>query len=224
MIRRKQETVRWTGLARAKYVTQLSDFDNRVVAEDHDVPILTFTTPPGDSLTWETTYYRDVVDSAFEMWPGVVIPRGDYGYWQFKPSLQTSAARPVSAGFSLRHGDFYAGHRADYRPSLHWRPSRHVTVGTAYELRRVRLPQGDFDVHLASLRLNLALTPDLTWSTVVQYDNQGDDVGLNSRIRWTFRPGNEVFFVVNQGWDYDDARCRRLQTELVLKVGATFRF
>jgi len=201
-----------------------TDLDNRVMAEDHDVPILTFTTPRGDSLTLETTYYRDVVDEPFEMWPGVVIPRGDCGFWQFKPSVQTSAARPVSAAFGLRHGDFYSGRQTAYRPSLDWRPSRYLTVGAAYDLRQVRLPQGDFDVHLASLRLNLALTPDLTWSTVVQYDNKSDDVGLNSRIRWTFRPGNDVFFVVNQGWDYGDARFRRLQTELVLKVGATFRF
>jgi hypothetical protein len=201
-----------------------TDLDNRVVAEDHDVPILTFTTPPGDSLTLETTYYRDVVDEPFEMWPGVVIPRGDYGFWRFKPSIQSSAARPLSAGFGFRHGDFYSGRRTDYRPSLDWRPSRYITFGAAYELRQIRLTQGDFDVHLASLRLNLALTPDLTWSTVVQYDNKSSDVGLNSRIRWTYRPGSDVFFVVNQGWDYDDARFHRVASEITLKVGTTFRF
>jgi hypothetical protein len=201
-----------------------TDLNNRRVAEDHDVPILTFQTPAGDELTLETTYYRDVVDDAFEIWPGVTIPQGDYGYWQFKPSLRTSPARPVGAGLSLRHGDFYSGRQTAYRPSLDWRPSRHVTLGAAYEIRQVRLRQGDFDVHLASLRLNLALTPDLTWSTVAQYDNRSDDVGLNSRIRWTWRPGNDLFLVWNQGWDYDKARFAPLQSEVVVKVGTTFRF
>ncbi len=208
-------------LAARPYFT--TDLDNRIVAEDHDVPILTFETPAGDELTLETTYYRDVVDDAFEIWPGVAIPPGDYGYWQFKPSVQTSAARPVSAGLSLRHGDFYSGRQTAYRPSLAWRPSRHATLGAAYELRQVRLPEGDFDVHLASLRLDLALTPDLTWSTVAQYDNRSDDVGLNSRIRWTWRPGNDVFLVWNQGWEYDNARFARLNNEMIIKVGVTFR-
>jgi hypothetical protein len=207
--------------ARPFYTT---DLDNRVVAENHDVPILTFATPAGDELTLETTYFRDVVDEAFEIWPGVTIPPGDYGYWQFKPSFKTSAARPVSAGFSFRYGGFYSGRQTAYRPTLEWRPSRHVTVGAAYELREVRLPEGDFDVHLASLRLDLALTPDLTWSTVAQYDNKSDDVGLNSRIRWTWRPGSDVFLVWNQGWEYDDARFAPLTSEVTLKVGATFRF
>jgi hypothetical protein len=207
--------------ARPYFTTDLSD---RMVAEDHDVPILTFQTPAGDELTLETTYYRDVVDDAFEIWPGVTMPPGDYGYWQFKPSLRTSPARPVSAGLGLRHGDFYTGRQTAYRPSLDWRPSRHVTIGAAYELREVQLPEGDFDVHFASLRLNLALTPDLTWSTVAQYDNRSDDVGLNSRIRWTWRPGNDVFLVWNQGWAYDAARFARLDSEVIVKIGMTFRF
>jgi hypothetical protein len=48
-------------------------------------------------------------------------------------------------------------------------------------------------------------------------------VGLNSRIRWTWRPGNDVFLVWNQGWEYDDARFARLNSEVIVKVGMTFR-
>ena len=58
----------------------------------------------------------------------------------------------------------------------------------------------------------------------MQYDNKSDDVGVNGRIRWTCRSGSDVFFVVNQGWDYDDARFHRLASEITLKVGSTFRF
>jgi hypothetical protein len=201
-----------------------TDLDNRIVAEEHEAPFLWFETPAGDELELIAYYYRDVVDEAFEIWPGVTIPPDDYGYWQFQLSLETSRARPVSANLSLKHGDFYSGRETAYSASLDWRPSRHATLGAAYELRQVRLPEGDFDVHLASLRLNLALTPDLRWSTIAQYDNKSDDVGLNSQIRWTWRPGNDLFLVWNQAWKYDHARFARLNSEVTLKVGATFRF
>lgn len=201
-----------------------SDLGNRIVAEEHEAPVLTIRTPAGDELEMEAEYNRDVVDEAFEIWPGVTVPAGDYGHWQFDLSLETSPARPVSAGLSLDHGDFYSGRHTAYRSSLDWRPSRHVTLGAAYELRQVRLLEGDFDVHLASLRFNLALTPDLTWSTIAQYDNRSDDAGFNSRIRWTWRPGNDMFLVWNQVWNYDNARFARLTSEVMLKAGATFRF
>jgi len=201
-----------------------TDLNSRLVGEDHDVPVLTFRTPADDRLTLAYTFYRDVPDEPFEIHPGLVIPAGDYPYGQFKPSFQTSVARPVSVGLRLRVGDFYTGTQRAYGALLDWRPSRHLTTGLAFDLREIRLAEGSFDVRLASFRLNIAFTPDLTWSTVVQYDNQSNDAGLNSRIRWTYRPGSDVFFVVNQGWEYAAARFTRLSSEVIFKVGTTIRF
>ena len=201
-----------------------TDLDDRLVAEDHNVPVLMLTTPAGDSLTLMYTWYRDVVDETFEMWPGVDIPPGDYGYGQFKPSLTTSEARPVSAKFKYRVGDFYDGDIASYYGSLDWRPSRHLTTGVAYELRDIDLSQGHFYVRVASAKLDIAFTPDLSWNTIAQYDNRSSQLGFNSRFRWTFRPGNDVFLVFNQGYDYDNWRFDRLHSEVTMKVGATMRF
>jgi hypothetical protein len=39
------------------------------------------------------------------------------------------------------------------------------------------------------------------------------------------RPGNDLFFIVNQGWDYaNSGRLIRPSSEIILKVTATFRF
>lgn len=58
----------------------------------------------------------------------------------------------------------------------------------------------------------------------MQYDNISKQVGLNSRIRWTWRPGDDLFLVLNQGWDYDDGRFRQPSSQIILKAAATFRF
>jgi len=72
--------------------------------------------------------------------------------------------------------------------------------------------------------MNVAITPDLVWNTIVQYDNISRQVGLNSRVRWTWRSGDDLFFVVNQGWDYDNGELSRSNTEITMKVAAAFRF
>ena len=79
-------------------------------------------------------------------------------------------------------------------------------------------------MRLASGRVDVAVTPDLTWGAVVQYDNLSDTLGLNTRVRWTFRPGNDVFLVVGETWDYDDARLRHLSGDVTLKIGVTLRY
>jgi hypothetical protein len=201
-----------------------TDLDNKVVAEDHDAPVLNFVTPAGDMLKLEYTYYRDVLDEPFEIQPGIRIPAGNYGYGQFKPAIRTSDARPVSAGIGLRWGDFYSGTRFDLGSSLTWRPTRHFTLGVAYDYQSIDLREGAFVVHLANLNANIPLSPDLSWNTVVQYDNISKHLGLNSRIRWTWRPGNDVFLVVNNGWQYETGEFRGTDTAVTLKVGSTLRF
>jgi len=138
--------------------------------------------------------------------------------------LRFGSRRRGGFGFRLRLGDYYSGTRSDYRGELNWRPSRYFTATVAYELRQLRLAEGDFDVRIASAVIKVAFTPDLTWNTVVQYDNISKQVGLSSRIRWTWRPGDDFYLVVNQGWDYDSGRLGRSTSEIILKAAATFRF
>jgi hypothetical protein len=165
-----------------------------------------------------------LVDRAFVIVPGVVLPPANYSYGLFQGRISTSAARPVGASFRLRLGDYYSGTRSDYRGELNWRPSCYFTATAAYELRQLRLAEGDFDVRIASAVVKVAFTPDLTWNTVVQYDNISRQVGFNSRIRWTWRPGDGLYFVVNQGWDYESGRLVHPRSDIVLKAAATFRF
>ena len=61
------------------------------------------------------------------------------------------------------------------------------------------------------------------WSTLIQYDNMSESVGVNSRLRWIIEPGNEVFLVWNQAYDVDST-FRSEFTEVIGKVGWTFRF
>ena len=164
------------------------------------------------------------MDQSFAIVPGVVLPPANYSYGLFQGHIASSPARPVGASFRLRLGDYYSGTRSDYRGELNWRPSRYFTATAAYELRNIRLVEGNFDVRIASAIIKIAITPDLTWNTVVQYDNISKQVGLNSRIRWTWGPGDDLYLVVNQGWDYDDSRLSRSTSEIILKAATTFRF
>jgi hypothetical protein len=201
-----------------------TDLDNRLVGEDHDLPSLTFTSPAGDALTLLYSNERDVLDAPFEIQPGIVIPVGDYRMNQFQASVSTSDARPAGVEFRARTADFYTGCRREFFGGLDLRPTRYFTVQIGYLLTEVRLAEGAFNVRLPTARLDLALTPDLTWTTLAQYDNLSDNLGCFSRIRWTVRPGNDVFLVVNQGFAFDDWHLHQLSRDITLKVGATVRF
>src|SRR2546429_6829290 len=37
-------------------------------------------------------------------------------------------------------------------------------------------------------------------SSFIQYDTESQNVGTNTRLRWTIKPGNDLFVVWNRGW------------------------
>lgn len=202
-----------------------TNLDDRVVAEDHSLVYVYAYSQAKDRFGFFVTLDSDRLEEPFEMVPNVVIPTGNYRYTQFRPFFYSSDARPFSAGFSFAYGDYYTGRRTYYRGLLDWRPSRYVTTGLETSVRHVRLPEGDFNVYVTGYRLNLSFTPDINWNTWVQYDNLSEDLGINSRWRWTYRPGSDLYLVANQGWDIEEkSHWRRLSTEITMKVGATFRF
>jgi len=63
-----------------------------------------------------------------------------------------------------------------------------------------RLPQGNFVQRLWQLQGAYAWTPNLILSSFVQYDTESQNIGTNSRLRWTIKPGDDLFVEWNRGW------------------------
>lgn len=179
----------------------------------------------GDVFDAEVQSNREVLTEPFEISDGVTIPVGDYRFNRAEASVQMAASRPFSPGFTFRTGDFYAGRRTDYVAGLNWRPGSWFFASAGYEYDSVDLPQGSFIVRIMSVRADLLFSPQLTWSTIAQYDNATENLGLYSRVRWEFRLGQEIFFVVRQSYLREDGRgFTNVSGDMTLKAGLTFRF
>ncbi len=185
---------------------------------------LAITNPVGDRLEFEYSRVYETLTEDFEIRDGVVIPEDDYGWNRYEVVAATSDGRPLSAELIVRWGGFFDGDRLDLLPSVLWRPSKHLSLAVAYQRNDVDIPEDDFTVHIASGRVDLQFTPQISWSTLTQYDNASDEIGINSRFRWIIEPGSELFLIFNQGLLIDDGRVERGATEPRVKLGWTFRF
>ncbi|MBI4585054.1 MAG: hypothetical protein HY717_13660 [Planctomycetes bacterium] len=104
------------------------------------------------------------------------------------------------------------------------KPIKRLTFRLDYTLNPVRLPEGDFDTRLGSARAPISITPNLIWYHRVQYDNVSDTLGYDSRFIWQFRPGANLFIVLNQNIDRENSHLTWLESELTVKVNISFRF
>jgi len=179
----------------------------------------------GERLSYTATHQFERLFEPFHIHAGITIPTGDSSHLRHAVSLSGPTNKVISYSFSVDKGGFYSGSSDQIVASLTWKRSSSLT--TSVELRKywVRLAEGDFNTTLALIRLNLFFTPKISLTNFVQYDTDSQNIGLQSRLRWILRAGQEMYVVFNHQWQEDALdRFRTLTSDFRGKVNYTIRF
>lgn len=202
----------------------VTDLSGNLQSETHTLTPAGLLFESAEYLEFSLEHSSDVPSEEFEISEGVVIPADDYSWTRGVVVLETATKRSVSFTHELSFGDFYDGTRVENSSEITWAPSKHFASIVGHTKQSVELPQGDFDIKLASLTALINFTPDFTWSNLVQYDNISDSMGINSRLIWEYKPGAKVFLVLNQSYLDETTGFVRQQSDTTIKLSSIFRF
>ncbi|MCA9271431.1 MAG: carbohydrate binding family 9 domain-containing protein [Phycisphaerales bacterium] len=180
-------------------------------------------TDTGDFVAADFMLERDVLREPFEISDGVVLDEDSYHWLYVTLNAGTDSSQPLAGELSLRFGEFYDGTRSDYSAIVSARPNAMFQGSVEGVYQDINLPEGDFEVEILRARGAIQFSPDLTFDTIVQWDSVSDITGLNARLRWEPRPGQEIYIVYNESYDTDD-NFSSTEREAILKFGATIRF
>ena len=183
----------------------------------------------GDSLhslfDVNPTYER--LFEPFEISPGVVLPPGEYRFTPFRIFFSSAQKRRLQGSISIVFGSFWSGTVKTIETGLSYKVPPHFSINLDTNHTFARLPEGNFVARIVSSRVDYALSPFLSFSNLIQFDNRSGNLGLQSRVRWTVQPGNDLFFIFGQDWLQDlegGYDFRRRDTRLATKFQYTFRF
>lgn len=156
---------------------------------------------------------------------GITLPHDSYEWERAGIIFDSSEARPYDIRLSVFDGDYFTGERFSRDIDLGWRPSPRIRLELGYSYWDVRFPEGDFRLRQANARTEWVFNSTLSWVNVVQYDNISGNLGLNSRLHWTPKAGQDVFFVVNHNFnELENDEFISEANEITLKASYTFRF
>lgn len=165
----------------------------------------------------------------FEVASGVTIPAGAYHFNRFRVEGGLAAKRRVSAQATWWFGQFYDGHLNEFELTGSWKPSTLLIVELSGERNVGSVPDGHFVQELIGTRVRVNVSPDLQLNSFLQYDNESESFGTNTRLRWTFDSLGDLFVVYNHNLKTRDPLTRQTDlrfasNQLLVKIQYAFRY
>jgi hypothetical protein len=215
------------------FYTRFTRLDNNEV-ESWDVYVtwLDWHFKSGDNihgvLDFNPIYER--LFEPFQISPGVVLPPGEYRFTRFKTNLiSTATKRRLSGSANVTWGNYWSGKAEQITTSLTFKLPPQFTISISTNQTFARLTEGHFIARIFTTDFNYSASPRLSFSNLLQFDNRSRNLGWQSRMRWTLRPGSDVFVAFNQGWISEvdqrgSQRFRALDSKLSGKFQYSYRF
>ena len=129
-----------------------------------------------------------------------------YNFDAFTLNYRSSPVKMFTYQGRATVGTFYNGNRYSAGGELAYRvqPWARFALMLNYDGLRLPDPHSDADLWLVTPRIDVTFTKSIFWSTLVQYSNQRDNLGINSRLQWRFAPLSDLFLVYNDNYFTQD--------------------
>ncbi|MEE8377997.1 MAG: DUF5916 domain-containing protein [Candidatus Aminicenantaceae bacterium] len=205
------------------YSQIVTDLDGKVYQWRIFLAPLNWSLESGDRIEFNIVPYMERVPEPFDLTDDVYVDKGTYHWTRYRIELTSSSKRRFTGKLSWWFGNFYDGNMNQYQADVTWRLSHKFNISLEGEKYKVSLPSGLTDILLVTGKLNIFINPDFQIISYLQYDNQSRSLGMNTRIRWTYRSLLDVFLVYNRNWLEIDNRFSPMLNQFFIKIQYSFR-
>ncbi|MDG1573184.1 DUF5916 domain-containing protein [Robiginitalea sp. M366] len=155
-------------------------------------------------LQWnnEYTYLFDAFDPTGSDEGQELQGDTEYYYNSLEMEYQSDRRRIFSYSVQSTLGDFFNGERFSLESRMNLRIQPKAVLGLQLNYDRISLPDPypSADIWLVVPRFDFTFSKSLFWSTLVQYSNQRNSLGINSRLQWRFAPLSDLFLVYTDNY------------------------
>jgi len=101
---------------------------------------------------------------------------------------------------SSRYGGYYDGNRLQFNGELYYRvqPYGSLAIVSSYNKLSMPVPYKSAEFVLVGPRLDFTFTDKIFFTSLVQYNNQINNLNFNLRFQWRFAPVSDLFIVYTE--------------------------
>jgi hypothetical protein len=129
----------------------------------------------------------------------------EYSWHNASVTIQTDTRKLLNLKGQTTFGGFYNGQNLNVNGQISYRYQPYGNVSLRFDFNDVRLPEnyGKEKLFLIGPRFDLTFTDKIFLTTYVQYNNLLDNVNLNARFQWRYKPASDFFIVYTENYFSD---------------------
>jgi len=150
---------------------------------------------------------------------GPKLLEGTYYYSRYlRYFFMSDLRKPFSFDVRGRLGQYYNGTRfeAEGDANYRFRPYGVISLNFSYNAIRLPEPYHTADLYLLGPKLDLTFTRNIYFATLVQYNSQSNNVNINARFQWRYKPASDIYLVYTDNYYGDVFRSKN--RALVFKI------
>lgn len=204
---------------------------NKVLTRGVDITLIGIEFESGDEVGLTYGYAHEVLERDFNIYEDLQILAGAYAFTSWGFEAATATRRNLAAYGEISAGQFWSGTRTVFDAGLIIKPIPGLSLTSSWEQNQVDLEEGVFTTNLYRFAGGWQFNPWTSMTTVFQYDDVSELLTVFTRLRWTIRPGNDIFLIFNRNWEnefsgvnQDRFMLRAFETGAAVKINYTHRF
>ncbi|MBN7815009.1 DUF5916 domain-containing protein [Algoriphagus pacificus] len=135
---------------------------------------------------------------------GDTLARGTEHQWYATGAEFTSKPQSIfTYAFTTRLGGYYAdGKRYNVTADIGYRFQPYVSIALSANYNSIHLPEPWYNTNfwLVGPRVDVTMTNTLFFTAFVQYNEQIENINLNTRFQWRFKPASDLFLVYTENY------------------------
>ena len=206
------------------FFEHVTDLNGQLLTRNARIDLLDVRFNSGDEARIGFENRFELLEHPFAISDGIIIPSGTYEFNDLSLSVETASHRIISGELALTRGRFWSGESNRIDTELTLKPVSGFLIRTVWERNSISLPEGDFTTQVLRQRGEWQLSPWVSTTAIVQFDNISNVLGLFARFQWTVKPGSDLFVVYTHNWQNLSGKFFSLERAATTKINYTHRF
>lgn len=133
---------------------------------------------------------------------GDPISSGDYEFNGFRIAYESSKLKKFNYELIIDYGNYYVGSLLRIQGALAFRAQPWGVFSLSFQQNEIVMPQPYKNVSLSLIgpKVELSFTKSLFLTTFVQYNTQAENMNINARLQYRFKPMSDLFVVYTDNY------------------------